>query len=60
MASRILQYGTGEYGVAFQATSALRRCIGLSWTQPGQILTNDLYGDPNIRRRQTTAPQELQ
>jgi hypothetical protein len=30
------------------------------WTSPGQVLTNDLYGDPSTRRRQTTAPKQPQ
>jgi hypothetical protein len=29
----------------------------LCWTQPSQILTNDVFGDPSIRRRRTTAPK---
>jgi hypothetical protein len=32
----------------------------IRWTSPYRVLTNDLYGDPSIRRRQTTAPKQLQ
>jgi PAS domain S-box-containing protein len=30
------------------------------WTPPCQIVTNDLYDAPTIRRRQTTATKQLQ
>jgi len=49
-----------KYGVFRQSTRArptrARRFVDAAMS----ILTNDLYGDPNIRRRQTEAPEQLQ
>ena len=38
----------------------LQYCGGTLRTLPCQIPTNDLCGDPSIRRRRTIAPKQLQ
>jgi hypothetical protein len=42
----------------FSANSV--KANSLCGTRPRQILTNDLYGAPNIRRHQTTTAKQRQ
>jgi hypothetical protein len=43
-----------------RVVSVVSWALSARGTPPCQIPTNDLYGDPSIRRRQTTASKQLQ